>query len=90
MAGFGGKAVEPLTNVLHMLLTSFYGKVPGANEGVEFSGIAPLCGYAYLDEKEKTPVALADATFVTFALFRLLLLANLFLFLLTLFQMSFT
>ena len=33
-AGFGGKAVEPSTNVLHMLLTSFYGKVPGANESV--------------------------------------------------------
>ena len=39
-AGFGGKAVEPSTNVLHMLLTSFYGKVPGANEGVEFTRIA--------------------------------------------------
>ncbi len=25
-AGFGGKAVEPLTNVLHMLFTSFYSK----------------------------------------------------------------
>ena len=67
-AGFGGKAVEPSTNVLHMLLTSFYGKVPEANETVEFAGIARLCGYA-LDEIEKTPVALANATFVTFALF---------------------
>ena len=70
---------------LHMLLTSFLWQSNREQmKSVEFAGIAPLCRYA-LDEIEKTPVTLANATFVTFALF----LQNLFLFLLTFSQISF-